>query len=120
MARHYVEFKCIGILGLVPIIAEVPSRDIEEVKKIDAFFDTCLGFRFFDCPDHEGCLGTYFNFSGWHFKGQKLSLEELAQKYGDMDENCELIEQLKSKNVSAVAEVAPFKIIPLSEKDTVI
>lgn len=87
MLKHYVEYLYSdGGSFIRNHIEEIPSRDINNVN-----FSTprCIGFRLFDVTVDEGTLtGKTKNISGWHYKGKKMSIEQLRNVNSICAESC--------------------------------
>ena len=120
MLKHYVEYlyPCI-VLTKITVI-QIPKRD---VSKIDLPCD-CVGFRFFDIDETEVdgkiILGQKKNFSCWYIEGEKMSLEQFKETFGNDPNYRNMIYLWKENGICAVAQNRFNCFVPLYAGDETI
>lgn len=120
MLKHYVEYLYPGIIVSETSVEEISERDVSKVE----LSDNCFGFRFFDRTvtviDGETLTGDRKNISGWHYKGEKMTLEQVKANYGS-DRNYEtLIWNMENNDYPAVVKTKFGQFMPMNNDDTVI
>ena len=87
MLKHYVEYLYSDGGGFIKNhIERIPSRDINNVE---FWAPGCVGFRFFDVTlDGETTTGKTKNISGRHYKGKKMSIEQLRNVNSICAQSC--------------------------------
>ena len=110
MLKHYVEYLYPSIFVSETSVSEISERDVAKIE----LSDNCFGFRFFDRTvtfvDGEILTGERKNVSGWHYQGEKMTLEQVKATYGN-DENNGYVSVVKTKF---------GQFMPLNDGDTVI
>lgn len=120
MLRHYVEYLYPGLIVNESSVKEIAERDEKKVEVTD----NCFGFRFFDRTvtiiDGETLTGERKNVSGWYYKGEKLTLDQLKKSF-DNDKNYRrVISNMECNGYAAVLKNKFGQFIPLNYNDTVI
>ena len=120
MLKHYVEYLYPGILFSETSVSEISERDVSKVS----ISDNCFGFRFFDrtvtVVDGEILTGNTKNISGWYYKGEKMTLEQVKATYGNDDNYRILIFNMECNDVGAVVKTKFGQFMPLRDEDEVI
>lgn len=120
MLKHYVEYLYPGIIVSKTSVNEIPERDVNKVD-IPA---NCFGFRFFDrmvtVVDGETLTSDKNNVSGWHYQGEKMTLEQAKATYGNDGEHNILISNMEINGYAAVVKTKFGQFIPLRDGDTII
>lgn len=120
MLKHYVEYLYPGLLVSETSVSEIPERDVSKVE----ISDNCFGFRFFDrtvtVVDGETLTGDRKNVSGWHYQGEKMSLEQVKETFGGDGKHETLIWNMENNGYASVVKTKFGQFIPLSDEDTVI
>lgn len=114
---HFVEFLYPNILTSDTSIVEVSDRKIECVTMPEGSF----GFRFVDqeqaIVNGEVLKGAFKDYSGWFYKGRRLSLDDVKK---EMPDSNILISNMKCNGWAYVVKTKFGQCFPLEEKDVVI
>lgn len=120
MLKHYVEYLYPGIIVSETSVSEIPERDVSKVE----VSGNCFGFRFFDrtvtVVDGETLTGDRKNVSGWHYKGEKMTLEQVKATFGNDGKHDNLIFNMENNGYAAVVKTKFGQFMPLNDNDTVI
>lgn len=120
MLKHYVEYQYFGIPFSETSVREISERDVSKVS----ISDNCFGFRFFDrtmtVVDGEILTGNRKNISGWYYKGEKMTLEQVKATLGNDDNYRILISKMGCNDVSTVVKTKFGQFRPLHDGDEVI
>ena len=120
MLKHYVEYLYPGIIVSETSVSEIPERDVSKVN----ISDRCFGFRFFDrtvtVVDGELLTGDRKNVSGWHYQGEKMTLEQVKATNGNDGKYDILISNMECNGWSTVVKTKFGQFMPLESDDTVI
>jgi len=120
MLKHYVEYLYPGIIVSETSVNEIPERDVSKVD-IPA---NCFGFRFFDrtvtVMDGETLTGDMKNVSGWHYQGEKMTLEQVKATYGNDGEHNILISNMENYGYAAIVKTKFGQFFPVRDGDTII
>ena len=120
MLKHYVEYLHPGIFVSETSVSEIPERDVSKIE----ISDNCFGFRFFDrtvtVVDSEMLTGDIKNISGWYYRGEKMTLEQVKATFGNDSEYSSLISNMECNDVGAVVKTKFGQFIPLNDGDEMI
>ena len=127
MLKHYVEYLYPGILFSISkafkpnsSFSEISERDVSKVS----ISENCIGFRFFDRTetvlDGEILICHRKNISGWYYKGEKMTIEQVKETYGNDDNFRIIISSMECNDVEFVVKTRFGQFIPLHYKDEVI
>ena len=120
MLKHYVEYLYPGIFLSESSVSEISERDVSMVS----IPDNCFGFRFFDrtetVVDGEILTGHRKNISGWYYKGEKMTLEQVKATFGNDHNYRILISNMEGNGVGAVVKTKFGQFMPLNDEDEVI
>ena len=118
--KHYIEYLYPGIFLSNSSVSEIPERDVSKVS----IPDDCCGFRFFDRTetvlDGEILIGHRKNISGWYYKGEKMTIEQVKATYGYDHNYSILISNMECNDVGAVVKTKFGNFMPLHDEDEVI
>ncbi len=118
--RHYIEYAHFGIVVNEVSVREISERDVSKVS----IPDNCIGFRFFDrtvvTVDRENLTGKRKNISGWYYRGEKMTLEQIKAAYGNDRNYKNLILNMEINHIRAVVRTKFDQFIPLDYDDQVI
>lgn len=120
MLKHYVEYLHPGIIVSETSVSEISERDVSKVE----ISDNCFGFRFFDrtvtVVDGEMLTGDRKNISGWHYCGEKMTLDQVKATFGNDSKYSILISNMECNDVRAVVRTQFGQFIPLNDGDQII
>lgn len=120
MLKHYVEYLYPGIIVSETSVSEIPERDVKKVELPDGSF----GFRFFDrtvtVVDGETLTGDRKNVSGWHYQGEKMTIEQVKATFGNDGKHRILISNMENNGYTAVVKTRFGQFLPLNDNDTII
>lgn len=120
MLKHYVEYLYPGIFVSETSVSEISERDVAKIE----LSDNCFGFRFFDrtvtIVDGEILTGERKNVSGWHYQGEKMTLEQVKATYGNDGKHDILISNMENNGYVSVVKTKFGQFMPLNDDDTVI
>lgn len=120
MLKHYVEYLHPGIIVSETSVREISERDVSKVE----ISDNCFGFRFFDRTvtfvDGEMFTGKRKNISGWHYRGKKMTLNQVKATFGNDSKYSILISNMECNDVRAVVRTQFGQFIPLNDDDQII
>lgn len=116
--RHYVEFLYPGAFVSESSVREIKEGERDNIEIPDGAF----GYRFFErmetkSDNGETLKGNKRNVTGWHYKGQKLSLVDIENMYPEKDI---LISNMRNNNWMYVVKTKFGQFIPLSGGDVVL
>ena len=117
--KHYVEYLHAAIPFFKTSVEEVRERIVEKV----VLTGDKLAFRFFDKTaaviDGETLTGDPRNHTGWYYKGEKLSLEEVRAMYGTDAWN-DTISRCEENGYTTFVKTNLGQLFPLEDSDTVL
>lgn len=118
MLKHYVEFLYPGIFTSESSSKQVEKRDSNLIEIPEGSF----GFRFYDIEEfttESGKIlkGEIENYSGWYYKGQKMSLEDVKIQ---MPEKEILISNMEINGWDYIVFTKYGQAFPLNINDSVI
>lgn len=120
MLKHYVEYLYPGIFVSETSVSEISERDVSKVE----ISDNCFGFRFFDrtvtVVDGEPLFGDRKNVSGWHYQGEKMTIEQVKATFGNDSKYNILISNMENNGYTAVVKTKFGQFMPLNGEDKVI
>lgn len=120
MLKHFVEYLYPGIIVSETSVEEVAERDVKKVE----VSDSCFGFRFFDrtvsVVDGETLTGDRKNVSGWFYQGERMTLNEVKERFGNDRNYSILISNMENNGYDAVVKTRFGQFMPLNKEDTVI
>ena len=120
MLKHYVEYLSPGIFISETSVSEISERDVKKVE----IPDNCFGFRFFDRTvtviDGEMLTGDRKNISNWYYKGEKMTLDQVKETFGNDSKYKNLIWNMEHNNYSAVVKTQFGQFMPLADGDKII
>ena len=118
--KHYVEYLHAAIPFFKTSVEEVSERVVENVV-LDG---DKLGFSFFDktvaYTDEEILSGEPRNRSGWYYKGEKISLEDIQDIYGSEGIVVDAVSRLAEKGFTSFVKTPLGQFIPLYDCDNVL
>lgn len=119
MLKHYVEFLTPGLIVSNSSVEEIAERDPNKVELSDG----CFGFRFFDrtevVVDGETLTGSRKNVSGWYYKGEKMTLDQV-KAVNNIGEYNILISNMECNHWDAVVKTDFGQFMELHKNDVVI
>ena len=120
MLKHYVEYLHPGIIVSETSVSEISERDVSKVE----ISVNCFGFRFFDrtvtVVDGEMLTGDRKNISGWQYRGEKMTLDQVKATFGNDSKYSILISNMECNDVRAVVRTQFGQFIPLNDGDQII
>ena len=118
--KHYVEYLHAAIPFFKTSVEEVSERVVENV----VLGGDKLGFRFFDktvaYTEEEPLYGAPRNLSGWYYKGERLSLQDVKDIYGSECIVMDAISRLTENGYTSFVKTNLGQFIPLMDGDTVL
>lgn len=119
MLKHYVEILSPGTVVCYSSVEEIAERDPNKVE----LTDDCFAFRFFDrtiiVTDGKTRTGSKKNVSGWYYKGEKMTLDQVKAANNTGEYNT-LIFNMECDHLDAVVKTDFGKFVELHENDVVI
>lgn len=116
MLKHYVEFIYLGSLTATYSSQEISARNPELVSLPENAF----GYRFYTTVviDSTGSRASK-DYSGWYYQGEKLSLPELKERFGNNPDYAALIFNMEVNNIDYVVMTKFGSALFLRDSDTV-
>ena len=115
--KSYVEKIYWGIIVSEPVIEEVVERDPTKIDNDGKM----QGFRFFDREEVIDGEKTYYgertNVSKWIFFGERLSLDQVKEKYGDNSDYRTLINNMEINSIKHVCHTQAGSFLRMEEGD---
>lgn len=120
MLKHFIECLHPGVIFSETSIIEIPERDVKKVN----LSASCYAFRFFDKTvtmiDGEILTGDRKNISGWYYKGEIMSFEQVKSEFGNDIEYRNIISNMEINGIKTVVRTKFGQLMPLNENDTVL